>query len=63
MFYSKGMSHLGFSLEHNKGDGDNDDSYGDSAPFPRLASTLAAPHHTRRHHHKQRGKTMEMGEN
>ena len=63
MFYNRGMSQVGFPFERNNGNGDDDDNNGDSAPFPRLASTLAAPHHTRWHHHKQRGKTMEMGEN
>ena len=62
MFYSKGMSHLGFPLANNKVEGDDDDNYGDSTPFSFfLASNLAALHHTRRHHHEQRGKAMEMG--
>jgi len=45
MFYSKGISHLGFFLENNKGDDDNDDTYGDSAVSP---SSLHLPslHHT-----------------
>ena len=34
MFYSKSMSHLGFPLANNKGEGDDDDNYGDSTPFP-----------------------------
>ena len=34
MFYSKGMSHLGVPLANNKGEGDDDDNYGDSTPFP-----------------------------
>jgi len=61
MFYSKGMSHLGFPLANNKVEGDDDDNYGDSTPFSFLASNHAALHHTRRHHHEQRGKAMEMG--
>ena len=62
MFYSKSMSHLGFPLANNKVEGDDDDNYGDSTPFSFfLASKLAALHHTRRHHNKQRGKAMEMG--
>ena len=36
MFYSKGMSHLVFPLENNKGDGDDDDNYSDSTPFSLL---------------------------
>ena len=64
MFYSKGMSHLGFPLANNKVEGDDDDNYGDSTPFSFfLASNHAALHHTRRHHHEQRGEAMEMGEN
>jgi len=61
MFYSMGMSHLGFPLANNKVEGDDDDNYGDSTPFSFLASNHAALHHTRRHHHEQRGKSMEMG--
>ena len=62
MFYSKGMSHLGFPLANNKVEGDDDGNYGDSTPFSFfLASNHAALHHTRRHHHEQRGKAMEMG--
>ena len=44
------MSHLGFPLEKNEGDGDDDDNYS-AIPlhFPFfLASNLAALHHTRR---------------
>jgi len=56
------MSHLGFPFANNKGEGDDDDNYGDSASFPFfLASNLAALHHTRRHNHEQREKAMEMG--
>ena len=36
MFYSKGMSHLGVPLANNKGEGDDDDNYDDSTPFPLL---------------------------
>ena len=36
MFYSKGMSHLRFPLENNKGDDDDNDNYDDSALFTLL---------------------------
>ena len=36
MFYSKGMSYLGVPLANNKGEGDDDDNYGDSTPLPLL---------------------------
>ena len=57
MFYSKGMSHLGFALEKNKGDGDDDDNYkgdgddddnySDSTPFsllPCIQPRCTTPH-------------------
>ena len=47
MFYSKGMSHLGFPLEKIKGHGDDNDNYGDSTLFPFLSSIqprYAMPH-------------------
>ena len=58
------MSYLGFSLGKNEGDGEDDDNHGDSTPFTLsffLASNLAALHQTRRHHHEQRERAMEMG--
>ena len=36
MFYIKGMSYLGVPLVNNKGEGDDDDNYGDSTPLPLL---------------------------
>jgi len=36
MFYIKSTPHLGFSFENNKGNGDDDDKYGDSALYPLL---------------------------
>jgi len=47
MFNSKGMTHLGFSLEKNKGNGDGDDNYGESTPFPLvpcIQPRCATPH-------------------
>jgi hypothetical protein len=41
MFYSRGITHLGFPLQNIKGDGDNDNTYSDSPHFPFfLASNL-----------------------
>ena len=56
------MSHLGFPLEKIKGDGNDDTVIALCSPLF-LASNLAALHHTRRHHHEQRGEAMEMGKN
>ena len=47
MFYSKSMSHLGFPLANNKGEGDDDDNYSDSTLFPLLLciqSRCTIPH-------------------
>ena len=41
------MSHLGFPLEKIKGDGDDDDNYGDSTPSPLvpcIQSRCPTPH-------------------
>ena len=47
MFYSKGMSHLGVPLANNKGEGDDNDNYGDSTPFsllPCIQPRCTTPH-------------------
>ena len=43
------MYHLGFPLEKIKGDGDGDDNYSDSTPFPLvpfIQPRCATPHKT-----------------
>jgi len=57
MFYSKGMSHLGVPLANNKGEGDDDDYYGNSTPFP--PSSL---HPTSMHNTTQGGTNMNSKE-
>ena len=46
MFYSKGMSHLGFPLANNKGEGDDDDNYGDSTPVSPSSLPPTSLHYT-----------------
>ena len=57
MFYRKGMSHLGVPLANNKGEGDDDDNYGNSTPFP--PSSL---HPTSMHNTTQGGTNMNSKE-
>ena len=65
MFNSKEMTHLGFALEKiTKGMAMVMTTTANplcSLLF--LASNLAALHHTRRHHHEQRGEAMEIEKN
>ena len=62
MFYSKGMSHLGFPLQTTRAKGMTTTTTAIPLRFLFfLASNLAALHHTRRHHHEQQGKAIEMG--
>ena len=62
MFYSKGMSHLGFPLQTTRAKATTMRITAVPLRFPFfLASNLPALHHTRRHHHEQREKAMEMG--
>jgi len=57
MFYSKGMSHLGVPLANYKGEGNDDDNYGNSTLFP--PSSL---HPTSMHYTTQGGTNMNSEE-
>ena len=62
MFYSKGMSHLGFPLQTTRAKGMMMTTTTIPLCFPFFfAFNLTAIHHMRWHHHEQREKSMEMG--